>query len=113
MSTVVRFSPDLSSWLVQNLDQGQAPAALVQIMIEERMDPHVARAIVDAFVEARRLGRPVPVDSLELEEALPEYVHGPPILAASAQLTAKGRIVPVLLRSGRPVLAVLGNVLSA
>src|SRR5450755_15582 len=83
MSTVVRFSPDLSNWLVQNLDQGQAPAALVQIMIEQRMDPQVARAIVDAFVEARRLGRPVPVDAVELEEALPEYVYGPPIVPSS------------------------------
>ena len=113
MSTVVRFSPDLSNWLVQNLDQGQAPAALVQIMIEQRMDPQVARAIVDAFVEARRLGRPVPVDSLELEEALPEYVYGPPIVTARAQLTTSDRVVPVLMRTGRPILAVLGNVLSA
>jgi len=113
MSTVVRFSPDLSAWLTQNLAQGQAPAELVRIMIEERMDPRVARAIVDAFVLARAQGRPEPLDSLEIEDAPPEYVYETPRLGAGPQLIASDRIVPVLLRTAQPVLAVLGNVLSA
>jgi prolyl 4-hydroxylase len=113
MSSVVRFSPDLSAWLVQNLDQAQAPAALVQIMIEQRMAPHVARAIVDAFVDARRLGQPVPLDSVMIEDATPEYRYEPPIVAPRARFSTQGRVVPVLLRSEQPVLAVLGNVLNA
>jgi len=68
MASSVRFSPDLSTWLAQGLEHGQTPAALVQIMVAQRMDPRVARAIVDAFVLARRSGRPVPVDSLTIED---------------------------------------------
>ncbi|HWZ87734.1 MAG TPA: 2OG-Fe(II) oxygenase [Polyangiaceae bacterium] len=113
MSSVVRFSPDLSAWLVEQLDQGQAPAALVQIMIEGRMDPRVARAIVDAFVFARQRGRPVPFDSLSIEDPPPEYVYEPPHLARKPRFVVQGRAVSVLARSEEPVVAVLGNVLSA
>ncbi|HEY4103965.1 MAG TPA: 2OG-Fe(II) oxygenase [Polyangiaceae bacterium] len=113
MSTVVRFAPELSTWLNQNLEQGQAPAALVRIMIDQRMDPLVARAIVDAFVEARRLGRPVPLDSLELDDDAPPYVSGPPIVSLARELKTGDRVVPVLMRSEQPRMAVFGNVLSA
>jgi prolyl 4-hydroxylase len=113
MSSVVRFSPDLSAWLVEQLDQGQAPAALVQIMIEGRMDPRVARVIVDAFVFARQRGRPVPLDSLSIEVAPPEYAYDQPRLVRKPRLVVQGRAVPVLARSEEPVVAVLGNVLSA
>jgi len=113
MSTVVRFSPDLSTWLVENLDQGRAPAALVQIMIEERMDPRVARAIVDAFIFARRTGRPLPIDSVEIEDAPPDYTYERPRLPAQPRFSTGERVVPVLLRSEQPAIAVLGNVFSA
>ncbi len=113
MSTAVRFSPELGRWLVQNLDRGEAPASLVRIMIEQRMDPLVARAIVDAFVAARRLGQPAPIDSLELDDDAAEYVYGPPIAAFGHRLESNDRVVPVLMRSEQPRVAVLGNVLSA
>jgi len=113
MSTIVRFSPDLSAWLTQNLDQGQAPAELVRIMIEERMDPRVARAIVDAFLLARQQGGPAPIDSVAIEDAPPEYTYETPRLGTTPELIASDRIVPVLLRTQEPVLALLGNVLSA
>ncbi|HEX3777072.1 MAG TPA: 2OG-Fe(II) oxygenase [Polyangiaceae bacterium] len=113
MSTIVRFSPELSQWLIQNLERGEAPAALVQIMIDQRMDPLVARAIVDAFVEARRLGRPMPVDLLELEDDAPPYVYGAPIVSLSRELETSDRAVLVLMRSEQPRVAVFGNVLGA
>jgi prolyl 4-hydroxylase len=113
MPSVVRFSPDLSGWLVACLAQGQTPAALVQIMIGERMDPKVARAIVDAFVLARRSGQPTPVDSLTIEDESAEYVDAAPRVPPRARLLANDREVPVLARLEQPVVAALGNVLSA
>ena len=113
MSSVVRFSPDLSAWLLAGLAQGQPPAALVQIMIGERMDPKIARAIVDAFVLARRSGQPTPVDSLTIQDESAEYVYGAPIVPVQARLLANDREVPVLARLQRPVVAVLGSVVSA
>ena len=112
MSTVVRFTAELSAWLVHGLDRGQAPAALVQIMIEQRMDPRVARAIVDAFVLARRHGHAPPIDSLVIEEAPPDYAIERPRLARSSRVVTSDRVVPVLARSEAPVLAVLGNLLT-
>jgi prolyl 4-hydroxylase len=111
MASVVRFSPDLSAWLEQSLAAGQTPASLVQVMVSERMDPRVARAIVDAFVLARRTGHAVPVDSLTVEDEPAEYAYGEPILRAHARLETTDRVVPVLSRSEQPVIAVLGNVL--
>jgi prolyl 4-hydroxylase len=113
MPSVVRFSPDLSAWLLAGLAQGQPPAALVQIMIGERMDPKTARAIVDAFVLARRSGQPTPVDSLTIQDEPAEYVYGAPIVPVQARLLANDREVPVLARLERPVVAVLGSVVSA
>jgi prolyl 4-hydroxylase len=113
MPSVVRFSPDLSAWLLDSLARGQAPAALVQIMVSERMDPLVARAIVDAFVVARHTGLPPPVDSVTIEDEAPEYVYGTPILALRPSLATTDRVVPVLGRLERPVVALLGNVFGA
>ncbi len=55
------------------MSAGQTPAALVQGMIGERMDPRIARAIVEAFVLARRCGLPLPLESLTIEDEPPEY----------------------------------------
>ncbi|MEI9937372.1 MAG: 2OG-Fe(II) oxygenase [Pseudomonadota bacterium] len=112
MASVVRFSPDLSAWLGQSLSEGQTPAKLVQIMIDERMDPRVARAIVDAFVLAHRSGLPLPLDSLTIEDEPPEYVYGEPRLPRHARFETSDRIVPVLSRVERPVVVVLGDVFS-
>ena len=68
VSAVIRFSPDLSDWLVKNLDQCCAPAALIETMIAQRMEPSAARSIVHAFVAAIQARRPVPVDSVPLAE---------------------------------------------
>ena len=113
MASVVHFSAELSQWLVQSLEQGQTPTSLSRIMIAERMEPRVARAIVDAFVDARRSGRPVPVDSLLIDEAAPEYVYGEPIVRPRTLFETHDRVVTVLARTQQPPISVLGSVLSA
>jgi prolyl 4-hydroxylase len=114
MSTVIRFLPDLSRWLVQGLDQGLAPAALVETMVRESMQPAVAQAIVRAFVDARRSGRPVPVDAVVVEDELgAPVVAQRSILRPEARLeTGGGRTVRVLARGERPAIALLAGVLS-
>ncbi len=111
MSSVIRFSADLGTWLVQQLDHGQTPAQLVHEMVEGQMDPYVARAIVDAFVLARREGTPLPVDSLLIEEPS-EYVAEPSRLSNEARIATADRQVRVLARSHDPTWAVLGDLLS-
>jgi prolyl 4-hydroxylase len=76
------------------------------------MEPKVARAIVDAFVHARRTGQPTPIDALTIPDERPEYLYGAPILPLRPRLPANDRVVPVLSRFAQPVLAVLGSVMS-
>lgn len=112
MTTVVRFSPDLSSWLVQNLDRGVTPAALMSTMVSQRMEPRAARAIIDAFVTARREGRAVPLDSVPLDDAELDYVAEPPRIGNGSSIVAGDRQIRVLARGERPTLAILAAVVS-
>jgi prolyl 4-hydroxylase len=113
VSLLIHFSPDLGVWLTENLDRGCAPAALVRTMMEQRMESRVAQAIVDAFVLARRAQRPVPTDSVELEEEqAPEYACDPPRLAAGTRIRTRDREVRVVARADSPVMAILADVLS-
>jgi prolyl 4-hydroxylase len=112
MASVVRFSPDLSAWLGQSLTEGQTAGALVQVMIGERMDPRIARAIVDAFVLARQHGLPLPLDAVTMEDEPPEYLYGEPRMPLRARFETSDRIVPVLSRLEQPLVVVLGNVFS-
>ena len=113
MSVVVRFSPDLSSWLVTQLGQGCSPSALVDTMVEQAMDARVARAIVDAIVTACLCNRPVPVDSLTIEDDRCAYVYEEPILGAGPRLEAEGATARVIARSEKPRIALLADVLDA
>jgi len=113
MTTVVRFSPDLSSWLVQNLERGATPAALMNTMVSQRMEPRAARAIIDAFVVARREGRAVPLDSVAFDDAEPDYVSEPPRIGNTSSIVAGDRRIKVLARGQRPTLALLAEVMSA
>jgi len=113
MSTVIRFSPDLSAWILHNLNQGCPPAALIQEMQAQRMTAQAAHAIVDAFIAARRLGQPTPVDSVVIEEPVPDYVYETPIFRAGTSIQTADRLVRIAARAERPMLAVLNNVLGA
>ena len=68
-------------WLAQGLDGGSAPTALVDTMIDQRMEPAVARAIVDAFVAARRGGAAAPRDTV-VDENDARRAYEAPLLAA-------------------------------
>lgn len=113
MTAIVRFSPDLSSWLVQNLDRGAAPGALMDTMIAQRMEPRAARAIVEAFVAARREGRPVPLDAVALDENPSVYAAETPRIGSGPSIVAGDRRIRVLARGHRPTLAILADVLTA
>jgi prolyl 4-hydroxylase len=113
MSTVIRFSPDLSDWLVKNLDQGCTPAALIETMVAQRMEPGAARTIVQAFVSAIAARRPVPVDSVPLAEQDSKLEPQPPRLKDGPVLKTHDRQIRVLARLQQPVLALLSEVMSA
>jgi prolyl 4-hydroxylase len=113
MSVVIHFSKDLSAWLVEGMDEGRPTATLVQTMVEEKMAPGVAQAIVDAFLAARRAGRPVPVDAVTVDEEKLGYVNGAPTLRSENRVALFDRSVRVLARGSRPVWALFHSVMSA
>jgi prolyl 4-hydroxylase len=113
VSLVARFSPELSSWIVEELDSSKAPGAVVRTMIEQGMDARVAEGIVAAFISARRAGRPVPTDSVVLDDQQLDYVYESPRLPREPCLRTFDREVRVLARCERPVVAVLADVLDA
>jgi prolyl 4-hydroxylase len=103
MTAQLRFAPALGEWVAQHLAQGQAPAALVDAMRERQVAPAAARAIVDAFVQARERGMPFPVDTVALGTRL----------AAGPVVETNDRRIRVAMRADEPALAVLQNVLDA
>jgi len=113
MSAVIRFSPDLGDWLVKNLDQGCTPAALIETMVAQRMEPRAARSIVQAFVHAIEARTPVPVDSVPLAEQDSSLEPRPPRMKAGPVLQTHDREIRVLARLQQPVLALLSDVVSA
>jgi len=112
MSTVVKISSELRTWIDRNLTRGCAPEQLIEGMIVERFEPAIARSLVEAFVQARAAGTPVAGDTLTLDLAAPAYGDDKPPMATGNTLRTADRIIPVLLRVARPTMAVLGGVLS-
>jgi hypothetical protein len=73
MSTAVKISSELRTWIDHNLNRGCAPEQLIEGMIVERFEPAIARGLVEAFVQARAAGTPVAGDTLTLNLAAPAY----------------------------------------
>lgn len=69
MTAVIRFSKELAAWIASGLDHGFSPATLILTLIEERLDPGVARALVEAFAAARKANRPFPEGELAIRNA--------------------------------------------
>ena len=114
MSTVVRFSPELSVWVSQNLDQGATPAALIAVMREQQMEELAAQAILHAFVTARQSGKAVPIDHVVIDPASPDYLQPTiPLFSAKTSLQTNDRSVRISARAERPLLATLSNVMSS
>ena len=114
MSTVVRFSPELSMWVSHNLDQGATPAALIAVMREQQMEELAAQAILHAFVTARQSGKAVPIDHVVIDPASPDYLHPTiPLFTAKTSLQTNDRSVRISARAEHPLLATLSNVMSS
>jgi prolyl 4-hydroxylase len=113
MSFVVHFTPELRTWLADGLEAGRDPGTLERTMVAGNMAPAVAHAIVDAFIAARRERRPAPDGSLTVDEASLPYLEDGPIWRAEPRIHTSDRVVRVLARMERPVLAVLGGLLDA
>lgn len=113
MSTVIRFNPDLSGWISQNLDLGNPPHALSSFMQQQNMEAIAADAIVAAFVRARKNGQPVPVNQVIIDADSIDYQYPEPRLQRGHRITAGDREVLVLARCAEPCLASLANVMSA
>jgi prolyl 4-hydroxylase len=112
VSLVVRFSPELVPWLHEGFSSGKPEAELVGTMAAEGMNPAIARAIVAAFVAARRAGVEPPRDKLVIDETELEYVDEPSRLVQKTRFNVDGGTVRVLCRIERPCAAVLAGVLS-
>jgi prolyl 4-hydroxylase len=111
MSMIVNLPRSLKSWIVENLERGFPPDQLVGPLVEQRLEPAVARRIVEVFVEAHRAGQVITADSLTLDIDTPPYRPDPPRLAPGNWIALPDRMIPVLLRLRRPVFALLGTVL--
>jgi len=112
LSTVIQFSPDLGSWIVESLDGGRTPAEIVENLIDRRMEPRAARGIVDAFVSARRDGRRVPVDSVMIDSGAPDYVYEVARLRTGPRIATFDRTIEVVVRVEKPVMAALAGVVT-
>lgn len=113
MSAVIQLSPGMGAWIVENLDGGAAPDDLVRRLVEQRIDARIARAIVDAFVTARRDGGPVPVDSVTIETGPSEYLYEAPRLPAGPRIATFDLTIEVAARAEKPVIAALSGVLTS
>ena len=120
---VVRFAPALGAWVRGHLAGGHGPDALIEAMQAQGMAGDAARAIVTAFVQARRDGRAPPIDVVDLpmpsatDPAAPDgvsaYRYGSQRLKPERVLAAADRSVRVIARADQPELAVLDGVIEA
>ena len=113
MGVVVSIKPQLGSWIEHNLDRGCPPEQLVEGMIAQRFDPPIARGLVRAFVNARNAGVPLNGDTVRLDTPATAYRDDAPRISAGNSIRTVDRVVSVVARLSRPVIAVLANVLSA
>ena len=113
MSLMIKLSPELKTWIVHNLDRGCEPEQLIESMVGQKFDPSIARGVIGEFQKAKERGQRIEEDSLTLatpETAVDEDTTRLPL---GSRILALDRSVEVLLRIKRPILAVLGGILSA
>jgi prolyl 4-hydroxylase len=113
MTALVKIDPQLRRWIEHNLDRDCPPEQLIEGMVAQRFDPPIAQGLVRAFVDSRNAGVPLTADTLSVELPAAAYARDPPRLPAGNSIRTSDRIVSVVARSSRPVIAVLANVLSA
>jgi prolyl 4-hydroxylase len=110
MSITVTLSSGLRAFIIDSLQRGQPPAAVIEALIGNSFEPCIARGLVNAFLSARAAGGPPPEYSLELEMEAPRYRYEPPRIAAGNVLHAAGREIRVLQRLQQPIVVTLEQV---
>jgi prolyl 4-hydroxylase len=113
VNALVKIDSQLRDWIKHNLDRGCPPEQLIEGMIAQRFDPPIAQGLVRAFLDARQAGVPLTADTVSIDMPAAAYVQDPPRLTADNSIRIADRVVSVLARLSRPVVAVLANVLSA
>jgi prolyl 4-hydroxylase len=76
-------------------------------MVDQKFDPVIAHAQVDAFECARCPGVDPREPSLTLDLAAPKYLYEMLRLAPGTAIRTSDRAIPVLVRTEQPILAVL------
>ncbi len=112
MGVLVNFSPEIRDWILHNLDRGCAGADLVESMISHNFEPAIARGLVDAFMRARREGAAPPQEAVMIEDVVAEYRYEASRLAPGTVIHTADREIAVFARLERPVIALLGGVMS-
>jgi len=113
VSALVKIDQQLRHWIKHNLDRGCPPEQLIEGMIAQRFDPPIAQGLVRAFVDARTTGVPLTADTVSIDIPAAAYVQDPPRMTAGNSIRTADRVISVVARSSRPVVAMLANVLSA
>lgn len=109
MGTITQLTPDWRAWIAENLARHCSTQSIVEAMVRDGFDAAAAKAAVET------LGAGGDADkALEIVPATPPeaYVYETPRLPAGNRIPTHDREVQVLLRVAKPVVAVLGNVLS-
>jgi prolyl 4-hydroxylase len=112
MSTIVNLPTGLRTWITENLARGTPPAAMIEALVGRKLEPAVARGVIDAFCSAHAAGRALPEHSLRLEIAPPSYVYETARIAPGHLIRAGERDIRVLQRLQSPVVVTLEGVLS-
>lgn len=110
MSKLTELSADWHGWIVQNLARGCTTQSMIDAMVRANFDPACAGAAVLALAGDGHAGKSPSVAQGPTQVAA--YVHETPRLPAGNRIQTHDREVQVLLRVSKPVIAVLGNVLS-
>jgi prolyl 4-hydroxylase len=94
-------------WVLHNLARGCTQPSLVEAMARQNLDPEFARAAVAGLAAQSISNRAPPAARCT------PYSYETPRLPPGNVIHTLDRDVPVLLRVGKPVVALLGDVLSA
>jgi prolyl 4-hydroxylase len=110
MSITVTLSTGLRAFIIDGLQRGQPPAAVIEALVGNSLEPRIAKGVVNAFLSARAAGAPPPEHSLELDMEAPRYLYEPPRIAAGNVLHAAGHEIRVLQRLQQPIVVILERV---